>query len=357
MKPLRVIVLSALLAVAGNPGASADDLNVWLIGLGRVANEGNYDYPLRVTNIDVGYDRSDPRVARFRAAVLRAREEKLGAVAAGPVPVDSTATDLPNAPLHTPVAGEPFTTDVAGITLVWIPPGKLLLSSVRGSDDDTLVTLSHGYWLGRTEVTQAQWAAVMDNVPHPSRYKGANRPVEQISWVTASAFCRKMTDAETATHHLPPGYEYSLPTEAQWEFACRAGDTRHVPPDPESAWCLVNSERVPHAVGLKKPNAWGLYDMQGNVWEWCIDGYQGYPGGEVVDLQGGYTAPSAATFRILRGGGFMSSLGECRADFRSWVSLNTGNPTIGFRLALVPRHTGPSVPPPTSGNAPGDIVP
>lgn len=338
VKTIRPILVCLLLAIGGNRSAIADELDDWLTGLGRVANEGNYDYPLRLLRVDVEHDLSDPRVTRFRAALLRARENKIGAAADAAVPVDSASAGLPKFAQHAPIAGKPFTTDLAGISMMWIPAGKLLMSAVRGSDDDTVVTLSQGYWLGRTEVTQAEWAEVMDNVPHPSRYKGANRPVEQISWVTAMAFCRKLTEAESVAGHLPAGYEYSLPTEAQWEFACRAGGSGNAPVTPDAAWCIVNSERTPHAVGLKSPNAWGLYDMHGNVWEWCVDGYQGYPGGEVTDLQAGYTAPSAATFRILRGGGFMSTLGECRADYRGWLPLNAGNSSIGLRLALVPRR-------------------
>jgi len=337
VKSIRCLTLSLLATCVCQCGAIADELDDQLANLGQVAINGNFDYPLRATAAEINPAASDPRVARFRAAIVQARARTFGAAADAAVLPDLTASNLPEIPQREPTTGQSFTTDAARIALLWIAPGTLRMSALRGSDDDTLVTLSRGYWLGRTEVTQAQWAAIMDNLPRPSRYKGANRPVEQVSWVSAMAFCRKMSEMERAAGRLPPGYEYSLPTEAEWEFACRAGDDDRARVPVESAWYGANSGRVPHAVGQKQPNAWGLYDMQGNVWEWCVDGYQGYPGGQVTDLQGDVTAPSAATFRILRGGSFASPLGQCRTDYRAWNMLNASNPSVGFRLALVPQ--------------------
>lgn len=338
VKTHRLLVLGLVFLHWTRAPVPGDEVDDTVAGLGTVAIDGNYDYPLRIIAHNLAQHPNDPRLTRFKALLLLSRQREMGAAANGPVAAETSMSEVPDFPCATPIEGRPFTTVTARIGMVWIPAGTLLMSSIRGSDDDTLVTLSHGYWLGRTEVTQAQWAAVMDNLPRPSRYRGANRPVEQVSWVSAMAFCLKVTDSERSAGRLPAGYVYALPTEAQWEFACRAGGPGSATVSPDLAWCSINSDQQSHSVGQKNPNAWGLYDMHGNVWEWCIDGYQGYPGGAVTDLQGGYAAPSAATFRIVRGGGFMSNLGECRADNRQWNPLNASNATTGLRLALVPQH-------------------
>lgn len=235
--------------------------------------------------------------------------------------------------------GQDFHCESPALTLQWIAPGTFLMSSTHGAGDDTQVTFIRGYWLGRTEVTQAQWQEVMEYVPTPSRFKGSERPVENIAWATAMIFCAKLTERARAAGRLPAGYIYTLPTEAQWEYACRAGTTGIYAGDLVAmAWYDANSGGETHPVAGKQPNAWGLYDMHGNVAEWCADWYGGYPGGRANDPAG----VAIGQFRVLRGGGWDGSGGSCRSGFRSWSPNNLGGQAIGFRVALAPA--GPRSP-------------
>ncbi len=149
----------------------------------------------------------------------------------------------------------------------------------------TWVTLTQPFWLGRTVVTQSQYAAVMG--AKPGSVTAAGLPADQVSWDDAMAFCQKLTAGEKAAGRLPSDYIYTLPTEAQWEYACRAGTTGDHAGDLEAmAWYRDNSGGTLHPVATKAPNAWGLFDMQGNSGEWCRDWYGEYPGGEVVNPTG-----------------------------------------------------------------------
>ncbi len=236
-----------------------------------------------------------------------------------------------------PQPGSNFTVPGQAIAMVWIEPGTLLMSDPAGTNDDTWVTLTRGYWIGRTEVTQAQWQAVaaqipvLQNIPLPSLYKGSERPVERITWDMAMTFCAKLNELEHAAGRLPADYEYTLPTEAQWEYAARAGTTGYYAGDIDAmAWHAGNSGNMTHPVAQKQPNAWGLYDMHGNVNEWCADWYAPYPGGHVKDLFG----PATGVYRITRGGSFSASKGLCRVNHRyRWQNFQKGY-AHGFRLAL-----------------------
>lgn len=232
--------------------------------------------------------------------------------------------------------------------MIWIKPGTFLMSSTHGSGDDTRVTLTRGYWLGRTEVTQAQWQAVVDNIPVPSFFKGSDRPVERVSWETVMAFCLRLTERERSAGRLPEGYIYTLPTEAQWEYSCRAGTTgSHAGKIAAMGWHDVNSGGETHPIAQKQPNAWGLYDMHGNVQEWCADRRGGYPGGSVSDPAGAATGQ----FRVFRGGSWGDSAGACRSAMRSWTYPAFNNFSIGFRLALAPESP-PSAPAKVNGGGP-----
>lgn len=238
-----------------------------------------------------------------------------------------------------PRAGQSFTLDIPALAMIWIAPGAFFMSSTHGAGDDTQVTLTRGYWLGQTEVTQAQWQTLIERVPIPSRFKGSDRPVEQVSWELAMEFCLKLTERERAAGRLPPAYRYTLPTEAQWEYACRAGTTGIYAGDLAAmAWYEATSGGQTHPVAQKQPNAWGLYDMHGNVQEWCADWYGGYPGGRASDPTG---APSGQ-FHVLRGGHWGGSAGYCRAAFRVWTHAQSGSIGIGFRLALAPQINPPA---------------
>lgn len=239
-----------------------------------------------------------------------------------------------------PRLGPNFTVVSSGIAMIWVAPGTFLMSGTHGSGDDTQVTLTHGYWLGRTEVTQEQWQAVMDGIPVPSYFKGSERPVEQVDWELVMAFCLKLTDWERAAGRLPGGYAYTLPTEAQWEYACRAGSMGIYAGDLAAmAWYDANSGGQTHPVAEKQPNAWGFYDMHGNVMEWCLDWYAAFPGGNVSDPVG----TGKRQFHNLRGGSWNGPAGMCRSAFRHWSPTIAGSPSTGFRLALAPGISRPAV--------------
>ena len=176
--------------------------------------------------------------------------------------------------------------------------------------------------------------AVMGSNPSAVGFKGATLPVEHVGWNDAMSYCAKVTQAERAAGRLPVGWEYRLPTEAEWEYACRAGTTSPYAGDLEAiAWYDMNSESRTHAVKTKRANAWGLYDMHGNVWELCLDGYREYLSGSATDPRGSTTGNS----RAIRGGGWFNSAGGCRSATRS----NHDQPSdrginIGFRPVLAP---------------------
>jgi formylglycine-generating enzyme required for sulfatase activity len=217
--------------------------------------------------------------------------------------------------------------------MVWIAPGTF----TRGGSE---VTISRGFGMSKYEVTQAQYKAVVGT--DPSHFKGDNNPVEKVSWHDAVAYCTKLTGKEKAAGRLPVGYEYRLPTEAEWEYACRAGTTTLFSfGDDESklgeyGWYGSNSGHTTHSVGEKKPNGWGLYDMHGNVYEWCQDWYGNYPGGSVTDPQG----PATGSYRVARGGCWDTDAGGerggCRSEGRGYYSPVRAMYCTGFRPVLAP---------------------
>jgi len=176
-----------------------------------------------------------------------------------------------------------------GMKFKLIPAGKFTMGGLLPieGDDAHEVTLTKPFKMGVHEVTQAQYEQVMGS--NPSKFEGADNPVENVSWLEALEFCRKLSalPAEKAA-----GNVYRLPTEAEWEYACRAGTTTQFSfGDDDSdlgdyAWYADNSDDKTHPVGSKQPNAWGLYDMHGNVWEWCLDWHGDYPSGAVTDPTG-----------------------------------------------------------------------
>ena len=206
------------------------------------------------------------------------------------------------------------------------------------------VTISQPFLIGVFEVTQGEYERVMGS--NPSRFKGGNRfPVETVSWDDAQEFCEKLTIIDHEKGCLPEYAVYSLPTEAQWEYACRAGSTAAYywgdKWDDDYGWQKSNSggeiTKCTHAVGKKKPNAWGLFDMSGNVWEWCYDWYdKNYykkckRSGTVVDPEG----PDVGYFCILRGGGWISDEEGCRSASRGIGSEQSSFSFVGFRVVAV----------------------
>jgi formylglycine-generating enzyme required for sulfatase activity len=200
------------------------------------------------------------------------------------------------------------------------------------------VILSRDYWLGKYEVTQGEFAAVTGR--NPSQFGGdPKRPVEKVSHVDATAYCRALTRREREAGRLPPGYEYRLPTEAEWEFACRAGSNAQFSfgDDPaaagDHAWTEENSDGTTHPVGQKAPNPWGFHDLHGNVWEWCQDWFSDYPPATVVDPVG----PATGRFKVFRGGGWYHAARFARINSRFTMSPSNGIDFVGFRVALGPE--------------------
>jgi formylglycine-generating enzyme required for sulfatase activity len=231
--------------------------------------------------------------------------------------------------------------------MVWIPPGVFTMGSPtdeveRDTDEGplTTVTISQGFWIGRHEVTQAEYLGVMGL--NPSRFpNNLSQPVEQVDWSNAVVYCTNLTDLDRTAGRLPLGYEYQLPTDAQWEYACRAGTvTRFSFGDDlqytelgKYAWYSGNAAGQTHPVGTKAPNAWGLCDMHGNVWEWVWDWYAGgLPGGSVTDP----TGPASGSVRVLRGGGWGYVGRDCRSACRSGAIPSQRNSGIGFRVVIAP---------------------
>jgi len=225
-----------------------------------------------------------------------------------------------------------------GMKLVWIPAGEFMMGSPsweegRSRDLDEAVhrvKINKGFWMGQTEVTREQYQAGMGTNPRKLK-KWDNYPVENLSWNDAMEFCRRLSKKG--------GQTYTLPTEAQWEYACRAGSkTRFSFGDSDSslgdyAWYSGNSNFNTHPVGKKKPNAFGLYDMHGNVWEWCSDYYHEdyYSSSASVDPKG----PSGGQGRVIRGGSMSSDSQLCRPASRDWLSPGYRTKDVGFRVVFL----------------------
>ena len=239
-----------------------------------------------------------------------------------------------------------FLSDVASLNMIWVEPGSFGMGSpeneIGRSNDEKLhqVILTKGYWLGMSEVTQGQYKTVTGE--NPSGTQGMELPVEKVTWFEAISFCTKINELEKIAGRLPEGYEYSLPTEAQWEYACRAGTStplnsgKELSPNnmDEVGWYQGNSYLQTHPVETKQKNFWGFYDMHGNAWEWCRDWYSStyYEDAVMVDPKG----PETGARRVLRGGSWSESMEDCRSAVRYYFNPNERANYAGFRLALVP---------------------
>ncbi len=244
-------------------------------------------------------------------------------------------------------AGQRFYRAAAEIRsdLVFVPPGSFRMGSPTGEVDhqedespQPTVTISRGFWMAKHEVTQGEYLAVMGN--NPSQIKGDTyRPVETVSWFDADSYCAALTALERAANRIPANSVYRLPTEAEWEYACRAwtstrfyyGDDPGFTKLRNYAWYADSSGGASHPVGQKLPNAWGLYDMHGNVAEWCQDWYGPYPSGWLVDPQG----PKTGSQRVLRGASWRSTPGWMdRSAQRMYDPPDTRYIGYGFRVVL-----------------------
>lgn len=201
------------------------------------------------------------------------------------------------------------------------------------------------FYLGQYPVTQALWKLVM-NGDNPSHFQGDERPVEQVSWEEAQGFLQKLNDLTQTTR--PKAHFYSLPTEAEWEYAARGGPYhtdgyRYAGSDrlKEVGWFNENSDNETKPVGLKYPNQLGLYDMSGNVYEWCEDDWHGNYEAAPTDGSAWTDNPRVAR-RVLRGGSWLNASRGCRAAYRNTYEPDHRYGDVGFRLALVPQSVGRS---------------
>ena len=233
--------------------------------------------------------------------------------------------------------------------MVAISPGTFVMGANDGADDEKPahpVTLTKPFWIGRYEVTQAQYQAVTaKNQSHVQGDKAPDapqRPVETVSWDDAMALCKWLTANEQAAGRVPEGYQYRLPTEAEWEYCCRAGTTTpwhtgaSLEPGQANFGGVRKNEALPHGqtapVGSYPANAWGLHDMHGNVWEWCLDSYGPYVPASVDPFVTGGAS------RVIRGGSWFSifSATYCRSAIRNYSSPGGAGYDVGFRVVLAP---------------------
>ncbi len=218
-----------------------------------------------------------------------------------------------------------------GMEFKLIPAGKFTMGE---GDDAHEVTVAEPFMMGIHEVTQIQYLRVM-NV-NPSQFEGADHPVQKVNWYDAVEFCEKLNELpfEKAAGHV-----YRLPTDAEWEYACRAGSTtRFSFGDDESelsdyGWYSLNAGGVTHPVGGKKPNEWGLFDMHGNVWEWCNDTIGDSSGRGSTDI----AVAALGSGCVGRGGGYYGTALDTRSASRSSINAAFGSGNLGFRLCLSPR--------------------
>lgn len=263
-----------------------------------------------------------------------------------PAPAHARQSGMSNSVV---VSGNAMTAPFTGMEFVWVPGGCFLMGESaqtadgQGSSREVCV---NGFWMGKYEVTQKQWRLVMESdavslpappaMPpgadvllvdpkNPSMLKGDDLPVERVSWNLAQDFAKGLSKLSKAT--------FRLPTEAEWEYACRSGGLPQQycggdAPEP-LAWYKENSGRRPHEVGGKAPNGLGLYDMSGNVWEWCEDIYE-------TASDNADNAP-----RVTRGGGFNTDTAGLRSTFRGRVSPAVMAMEMGLRLVMEPKKAGP----------------
>jgi formylglycine-generating enzyme required for sulfatase activity len=283
------------------------------------------------------------------------------------------------------------------IEMVEIPPGEFLMGSPEDEegrfDNETQhsVKITYAFKMGKTEVTQQQWREVMgttiaqqrdkahkqwslykslkglgkaikanplgafEKIRHDGLWKtikavavgqkrrlrygeGDDYPMYFVNWEEATEFCTQLTVMESAAGRIPAGLEYRLPTEAEWEYACRAGSTtRFANGDTDTdldkrGWYGSNSSSITHPVGTKLPNAWGLHDLHGNIWEWCVDWYGEYGANEAMDPFG----PATGSNRVYRGGSWNNPSRLCRSASRVWYAPGIRFSALGFRVVLAP---------------------
>ena len=324
----------------------------------RIAS-GGYDKTVKVWDVSLA----------AKTALSKDVSNPSSPIATGKTPDSTPGTGTPTKPtvgkrsaasiaLEGTRAAQEWSGNGVGMPFCWCPAGTFTMGSPRNEpgrevdEDQVQVTFSKGYWLARSETTQRQWQKVMSRSPWSGQFDGVDGqdlPATHVTWNLAMEFCQQLTASERQAGRLPADWSYSLPTEAQWEYACRAStrtpywfgaDGTAI---GDCSWNRLNSNGAIHAVGTKRANPWGLYDVTGNAWEWCRD----YAGPTLP----GKTDPevlSGGSHRALKGGGFLTSRGDYRSGDRSPLppEIGTdGNPAeIGFRVALIRDSREISIP-------------
>lgn len=226
----------------------------------------------------------------------------------------------------------PHTIPELGLVMMPIPTGSFVMGSNNGGPDEkplTRVTITHPFWIGKTQVTQREWRVVTGG--KSATIADDDHPAACVSWGDAVRFCQMLTKRERAAHRLPDGYGYGLPTEAQWEYACRSGTNGDYAGEVDMmAWYERNSVGTTHPVAKKGANAWGLHDMHGNVWEWCAGWFAAYRGGSASDFVGDTISP----FRSCRGGSWRNRSAFCRSATRYGIVADFRGDDTGFRIVL-----------------------
>jgi formylglycine-generating enzyme required for sulfatase activity len=257
-------------------------------------------------------------------------------------------------------AGDARTID--GIDLCWCPPGRFVMGSPRSEperrpgEDQVEVTLTRGFWMARFETTQGLWTRIAGRLPGPLTKElpeGAALPVGNVNWPEAEDFCRQLSERLRKIGELPAGWEFRLPTEAQWEYACRAGTTTATAFGNSLSSTQANFKGKPYnggepgpslgraaPVGSYAPNAWGLHDMHGNTFEWCRDWYHSrLPGGTDPDLRDARDTAQRSEHgdisRVRRGGAWSDDGWPCRSAFRVRFEPERRYDHIGFRVVIV----------------------
>jgi formylglycine-generating enzyme required for sulfatase activity len=287
------------------------------------------------SNLDIEWDGPEPNKEEWSAMVLETGHPEVFKSKETPAGIRSVT-----AALSSILDAEDV--ESLGLSFVHIAPGSFVMGSPKHEQGRNLdeeqhkVILTRGFSIQTTPVTQRHWKMVMKC--NPAQFSGERWecPVEKVSWIECQEFIRRLNARSGNLHRLP--------TEAEWEFACRAGSrSAFYSGDIKELYCEVdaqldavgwycgNSERKPHPVAQKRPNAWGLFDMLGNVNEWCSDWYGPYPEGTPTDPAG----PDFGTARVVRGGSWFSSAKDCRSASRFHASPNSKCDSIGFRLVKV----------------------
>ncbi|MDT8389261.1 MAG: SUMF1/EgtB/PvdO family nonheme iron enzyme [Lentisphaeria bacterium] len=269
----------------------------------------------------------------------------------GPAVPGLKTVELDIPPVSPPRFGAPWT--VPGTTLEFAPvdSGSFMMGSAKRGDEQPphAVRVSRPMWVATTETTNAQFKqfitedtydgtadcrpgylkhlSAKTDVPDGDRF-----PIVYISWKNAWAFCQWLTRRERQGGRLPDGYVYRLPTEAEWEFACRAGTTEDFAGDPSAMAWHGNRSSNTAGTGLLEPNPWGLYDMHGNVWEFCHDWHDAYSAGDQTDPVG----PPKGIYKVIRGGSWRDSLEQCRSSWRRQITVAEPLNNVGFRVVLAP---------------------